>query len=107
MASTWIVTRSTSSGEKRYRVEYRLGGREAPTATAAASSEARSREPARRGSPASSLRVRVPDLGRSSRPRGRRPCRGVRAVAGVADRRQRVDPRPAPGRARSCAADPR
>jgi integrase len=31
MASTWIVTRTTSSGEKRYRVEFRCGGREAPT----------------------------------------------------------------------------
>jgi hypothetical protein len=31
MASTWIVTRTTSSGEKRYRVEFRCGGRESPT----------------------------------------------------------------------------
>jgi len=30
MASVWIVTRITSKGEKRYRVECRLGGREAP-----------------------------------------------------------------------------
>jgi hypothetical protein len=31
VASTWITTRTTASGGKRYRVEYRLGGREAPT----------------------------------------------------------------------------
>jgi integrase len=31
MASTWIVTRTAKDGGKRYRVEYRLGGREAPT----------------------------------------------------------------------------
>lgn len=31
VASCWLVTRSTKHGERRYRVEYRLGGREAPT----------------------------------------------------------------------------
>lgn len=31
MGSVWIVTRTTRAGEKRYRVEYRLGGREART----------------------------------------------------------------------------
>ena len=31
MASTWLTTRVTRSGEKRYRVEFRQGGREAPT----------------------------------------------------------------------------
>jgi integrase len=31
MASTWVTTRITTTGEKRYRCEYRLGGREAPT----------------------------------------------------------------------------
>ena len=31
MASSWIVTRTTKSGAKRYRVEYRLGGRESAT----------------------------------------------------------------------------
>jgi integrase len=31
VASSWIVKRTTSAGERRYRVEYRLGGREAPT----------------------------------------------------------------------------
>ena len=31
MPSTWIVTRTTKYGDRRYRVEYRLGGREAPT----------------------------------------------------------------------------
>jgi integrase len=31
MASAWITTRITKRGERRYRVEYRLGGREAPT----------------------------------------------------------------------------
>jgi integrase len=30
MASTWIVVRTTKSGERRFRVEYRQGGREAP-----------------------------------------------------------------------------
>jgi hypothetical protein len=29
--STWVTTRTTTTGEKRYRCEYRLGGREAPT----------------------------------------------------------------------------
>lgn len=31
MASVWITPRTTKSGEKRYRVEYRLGGRESGT----------------------------------------------------------------------------
>jgi hypothetical protein len=31
MASVWITTRTTKSGARRFRVEYRLGGREAPT----------------------------------------------------------------------------
>jgi integrase len=31
VASSWITTRVTRAGEKRYRVEFRLGGREAPT----------------------------------------------------------------------------
>jgi hypothetical protein len=31
VASAWIVTRTTRAGERRFRVEYRLGGREAPT----------------------------------------------------------------------------
>lgn len=31
MASTWITTRTTKHGGRRFRVEYRLGGREAPT----------------------------------------------------------------------------
>jgi integrase len=31
MASSWITTRKTASGTKRYRVEFRCGGREAPT----------------------------------------------------------------------------
>jgi integrase len=31
MPSTWIVTRQTGAGAKRFRVEYRLGGRESPT----------------------------------------------------------------------------
>jgi hypothetical protein len=30
MASAWISARTTSKGAKRYRVEYRAGGREAP-----------------------------------------------------------------------------
>jgi integrase len=30
VASAWIVTRTTKAGDKRYRCEYRLGGREAP-----------------------------------------------------------------------------
>jgi integrase len=31
VASVWITPRTTASGSKRYRVEFRLGGREAPT----------------------------------------------------------------------------
>jgi integrase len=31
MASSWIITRKTSGGDKRFRVEYRLGGRESAT----------------------------------------------------------------------------
>jgi integrase len=31
MASVWLVGRTAKDGSKRYRVEYRLGGREAPT----------------------------------------------------------------------------
>lgn len=27
MGSAWIKTRTTNGGERRYRVEYRLGGR--------------------------------------------------------------------------------
>jgi len=31
VASTWITIRTTEAGERRYRCEFRLGGREAPT----------------------------------------------------------------------------
>src|SRR5436309_2588505 len=31
MASAWITTRTTSAGARRYRVEFRLGGRESRT----------------------------------------------------------------------------
>jgi integrase len=31
MASVWLTTRTTKDGERRYRVEFRCGGREAPT----------------------------------------------------------------------------
>jgi hypothetical protein len=31
MASAWLTTRTTGSGAKRFRVEFRLGGRVAPT----------------------------------------------------------------------------
>ena len=31
MASSWITSRTTAGGAKRYRVEWRAGGREAPT----------------------------------------------------------------------------
>lgn len=31
MASVWIKTRRTANGDKRYRVEFRLGGRESRT----------------------------------------------------------------------------
>jgi integrase len=31
MASTWIISRTTPAGARRYRVEYRVGGRESPT----------------------------------------------------------------------------
>lgn len=31
MGSAWITNRTTSAGARRFRVEYRVGGREAPT----------------------------------------------------------------------------
>ena len=90
MASVWITTRATKAGEPRYRVEYRLGGREAPT-TYGGSFKTRREALARKAWLASEVAaLHVPDLERV-----RRACRcadaaGSRgAVAGEPRRRRR------------------
>lgn len=62
MASVWITTRATKAGERRFRVEYRLGGRESATRYAGSFRTLREAR-ARRGWVEGELAaMRVPDL---------------------------------------------
>jgi integrase len=63
MASSWIITRTTDKGAKRYRVEFRLGGREAPTCYGG-SFKTKREATARKNWIAGELAAkRIPDLG--------------------------------------------
>lgn len=76
MASAWLTTRTTKHGDRRFRVEYRLGGREAPTAYAGSfktKAEAVARKRWVQGELAA---LRVPDL-RLAQPTGLATLRAV------------------------------
>jgi integrase len=62
MASVWITTRTTASGGKRYRCEFRLGGREAPTRYGGSFKTKREADERRRWISGELAAKRVPDL---------------------------------------------
>jgi hypothetical protein len=62
MASSWITTRVTRTGERRYRVEFRLGGREAPTRCGGSFRTKREAEGRKRWISGELAARRVPDL---------------------------------------------
>jgi integrase len=62
MPSCWIVVRRTKSGENRYRVEYRLGGRESSTRYAGSFARKADAEARKRWVIGEMAAVRVPDL---------------------------------------------
>lgn len=63
MASAWIVTRLTKAGAKRYRVEYRLGGRETRTRYGGVFKRKADAEERKRWLIGEFAARRVPDLG--------------------------------------------
>jgi integrase len=63
MASVWLTTRTTGAGEKRYRVEFRLGGREAPTRYGGSFPTKREADERKRWVAGELAARRVPDLG--------------------------------------------
>jgi integrase len=63
MASVWLTTRTTKSGAKRYRVEYRLGGREAPTRYGGSFPTKRAADERKRWISGELAARRVPNLG--------------------------------------------
>jgi integrase len=62
MPSAWITTRTTKAGEKRYRVEYRLGGRESATRYGGSFRTKREADERRRWIDGELAGRRVPDL---------------------------------------------
>ena len=62
MASVWLVTRTTGSGAKRFRVEYRLGGRQAPTRYGGSFKSKREADERKRWINGELAARRVPDL---------------------------------------------
>jgi integrase len=62
MPSSWITTRTTKHGEKRYRVEFRLGGREAATRYGGSFKTKREADERRRWVDGELAGRRVPDL---------------------------------------------
>jgi hypothetical protein len=62
MASAWIITRTTKAGERRYRVEYRLGGRESATRYGGSFKTKREADERRRWITGELAGRRVPDL---------------------------------------------
>jgi integrase len=62
MASVWLTTRTTGSGAKRYRVEFRLGGREAPILYAGSFKTLREANDRKRWVSGEIAARRVPDL---------------------------------------------
>jgi integrase len=63
MPSSWIITRPTKSGGKRYRVEFRLGGRESATRYGGSFRSKREADERRRWIDGELAGRRVPDLG--------------------------------------------
>jgi integrase len=62
VASTWITTRTTAGGENRYRCEFRLGGREAPTQYGGSFKTKREADERKRWIAGELAAKRVPDL---------------------------------------------
>ncbi|MBA3412363.1 MAG: site-specific integrase [Actinobacteria bacterium] len=62
MASVWLTTRATKSGERRYRVEFRLGGRESTSQYAGSFKTKTAAVARRRWVEAELAAMRVPDL---------------------------------------------
>jgi len=62
MASSWILTRTTKHRERRYRVEYRLGGRGTPTKYGGSFKTKREADERRRWIDGELAARRVPDL---------------------------------------------
>ena len=77
MPSAWITTRATKDG-KRYRVMFRLGGRESMPRYGGSFKTRRMRRPAATGSRASSSRSAFPRSGSSRRAR---PLSALREMA--------------------------
>lgn len=71
MASTWIVARTTSSGEKRYRVEFRCGGREAATQYGGSFKTKREADERKRWVAGELAAKRVPEIRYSESPQAR------------------------------------
>jgi integrase len=88
VASCWLVTRTTKHGERRYRVEYRLGGREAPTRYAGSFRTKREANLRKSWITGELAALRVPDLTRLTPDRPNAP-----ALVAAADtwRASRVD----------------
>lgn len=63
MASVWIRTRNTKSGNRRYRVEYRLGGRESRSRYAGSFGTAREAALRKQWIAGELAALRVPDIG--------------------------------------------
>jgi integrase len=63
MASVWLTTRTTASGDKRHRVEYRLGGRESATRYGGSFKTKREADERKRWIAGELAARRVPDLG--------------------------------------------
>ena len=96
MPSSWIITRATKDGGKRYRVEYRLGGRESAHRYGGSfRNEARGARRAAAGSTASSPRCASPTFARSPSSLSARPTLAEAASGWRASRRRRRrgDPR--------------
>src|SRR5918992_5358086 len=62
MASTWIIARPTTKSGRRFRVEYRLGGREAPTRYGGSFKTKREADERKRWIAGELAARRVPDL---------------------------------------------
>jgi len=88
MPSSWIVTRPTKTGAKRYRVEFRLGGRESTKRYAGSFPTQREALERRRWIDGELAAMRVPDL--SLIDTAPAPARTL-GVAAEAWRRSRVD----------------
>ena len=104
-----MVVRPTASGAPRYRVEYRLGGREARTRYGGSFRTKREALARRRWLESELAAMRTPDLGalKAEAPNAPTLAEAASTLAGEPRRRVRRNPRPAPCRARSCPPDPR